>query len=500
MTPDPAAGGDQADVDVLIVGAGLSGIGMACHLRRELPGTSFAILEARSTIGGTWDLFRYPGIRSDSDMYTLGYNFRPWRGARSIADGPSILAYIRDTAAEYDVTSHVRFNERAVAAAWSSEAACWTVTTEGTTPAADGDATAARAHGTITARFLFMSTGYYRYDAGYSPDFPGRDRFSGPVVHPQHWPEGLDVAGNEVVVIGSGATAVTLVPALANQGAHVTMVQRTPTYVAALPSRDRVADALRRRLPEDRAYAAIRRKNITTSALNYQLSRKAPKVMKALLRYGARKALPADYDVDTHFAPPYNPWDQRLCLAPDGDLFATITAGRAEVVTDRIATFTEVGVQLASGRQVPADVIVTATGLNLLVLGGLRITVDDVAVQAADTVGYKGAMFSGVPNLAVALGYTNASWTLKCDLVSEYVCRLLAFMAERGYREVMPLRPPAGLPTRPFIDFGAGYIQRSLADLPRQVDVDPWRLHQNYFRDRKLFVTDPLQDDGIRFR
>lgn len=489
VTADPADDGGGADVDVLIVGAGLSGIGMACRLRRELPSTTFAIVEARSAIGGTWDLFRYPGIRSDSDMYTLGYDFRPWRGARSIADGPSILAYIQDTAAEYSVTDHVRFDTRAVAASWWSAQARWTVTTEST---ATGPAT-------ITARFLYMSTGYYRYDEGYCPDFPGRERFTGTVVHPQHWPEDLDYSDRDVVVIGSGATAVTLVPALAERAAHVTMLQRTPTYIAALPSRDRVAGVLRRRLSERRAYAAIRRKNITSSALSYQLSRRAPALMKSLLRRGVRAQLPEGYDVDTHFAPPYNPWDQRLCLAPDGDFFQAIAQGRAEVVTDRIETFTETGIKLTSGRELRADIIVTATGLNLLVLGGIRLLVDGAPVAASTTVGYKGAMFSGVPNLAVALGYTNASWTLKCDLVAEYVCRLLTYMTDHGYRQVTPLRPPADLPTRPFIDFGAGYIQRSVADLPLQVDQDPWRLHQNYLRDRTLFLTAPLQDRGVQF-
>lgn len=472
------------------MGAGLSGIGMACHLALECPGTTFAILEGRDAIGGTWDLFRYPGVRSDSDMYTLGYSFRPWPGPTSIADGQAILDYITDTADEFGVTDRIRLNHAVTGAAWSSADARWTVTVR------RGDTGEVS---TVTCRFLYLACGYYRYDAGHTPEFPCRDRFTGPVVHPQQWPDDLDYAGRRVAVIGSGATAVTLVPALAERAAHVTMVQRTPTYIAALPSRDRVADVLRRRLSPERAYAAIRRKNIALSWLNYRLSRTSPAVMKALLRRGVQKALPPGYDVDTDFAPPYEPWDQRLCLAPDGDFFAAIAAGRAEVVTGRIASFTDTGLRMESGREVPADIIVTATGLDLLVIGGIALTVDGKPIDPAATVGYKGMMLSDVPNLAVAIGYTNASWTLKCDLICEYVCRMLRFMDARGYREARPMRPDPQLPTRPFLDLDAGYIRRALDTLPKQVDEDPWRLHQNYYKDRRLFRDSPLQDAGMRF-
>lgn len=477
-------------VEVLIMGAGLSGIGAACHLERECPGKSYAILEAREAIGGTWDLFRYPGIRSDSDMFTLGYSFRPWEEAKAIADGPDILRYIRSTAAEYGVDRHIRFGHRVVAADWSGEEALWRVTAE-------------RADGTtaeLTCRFFFGCSGYYRYDEGYSPELPGIDRFAGEVVHPQHWPEDLDYAGKRVVVIGSGATAVTLVPAMATEAAHVTMLQRSPTYILSLPARDRIADALRRRLPARRAYSIIRWKNVLLQQLSYNVSRRFPDFARRLIRRGLLRELPPDYEVDTHFNPSYDPWDQRLCLVPDGDLFKAVSAGDAAIVTDRIETFTARGVRLASGDELEADIVITATGLNLLALGGVGVSVDGAEIDLAETVGYKGMMLSGVPNLALALGYTNASWTLKCDLVAEYVCRLLNHMDAEGYAFCLPLEPGPGVAREPFLDLKAGYVIRSLGELPKQGDRAPWRLHQNYARDMLLLRRGDLEDEGIEFR
>src|SRR5512139_293390 len=420
-------------VDVLIVGAGLSGIGAACHLQDEAPGRSFAILEARGAVGGTWDLFRYPGVRSDSDMFTLGYRFRPWTQPKAIADGPSIRAYIDDTARERGVDERIRFHHRVVRAEWSTEDARWTVVAE---VGATGETVR------MTCSFLSVCSGYYRYDEGYTPELPGVDRFTGELVHPQHWPEDLDYEGKRVVVIGSGATAVTLVPAMAEQAGHVTMLQRSPSYVASIPARDPLADLLRRRLPTRLAYPLVRWKNVLVSMVSFQLSRRRPALMKALLRKGAQRLLPEGYDVDTHFAPAYDPWDQRLCLVPDGDLFKAIRRGRATVVTDRIETFTERGLRLESGAELEADIVVTATGLNLLPAGGMTIVVDGREVDLSRTVSYKGMMLSGVPNFALTLGYTNASWTLKADLVAQYVCRLLNHMGINGYQVVTP-QPPA---------------------------------------------------------
>jgi monooxygenase len=477
-------------VDVLIVGAGLSGIGAACHLQAECPGKSYAILEAREASGGTWDLFRYPGIRSDSDMYTLGYAFRPWRGAKSIADGPSILDYIRETAREHGVDGHIRFGHRAVRAEWSTADAHWTVEAErgdGLEPVQ------------LTCGFLFMCTGYYRYDEGYTPAFPGAERFAGRIVHPQHWTGDIDCAGRRVVVIGSGATAVTLVPALAEQAEHVTMLQRSPSYILSLPGEDPIARRVRRALPPKLAYSVVRWKNVALTTLFFQLSRRAPRIAKAMIRKGVEKELPPGYDIDTHFTPRYDPWDQRVCLVPDGDLFAAIRAGRASMVTDRIDTFTERGLRLESGRELEADVVITATGLNLLALGGLRIAVDGEDVELPDKVGYKGMMLSDVPNLAVAMGYTNASWTLKCDLTCAYVCRLLNHMDRHGHRQVTPRIREASLPTQPFIDLQAGYVRRSIDLFPRQGLKAPWRLYQNYLRDILLLQYGALEDDALEF-
>ncbi len=477
-------------VDVLIVGAGLSGIGAACHLRTSCPDKTFAILEARGAIGGTWDLFRYPGIRSDSDMFTLGYPFRPWPEAEAIADGPSIRSYIRDTAREFEIEDAIRFHQRVVAADWSTKDARWTVEVERTD-------TQERLQ--LTCGFLFMCTGYYRYDEGYTPHFEGSERFQGEIVHPQHWPQELDYADKRVTVIGSGATAVTLVPAMADRAAHVTMVQRSPSYVVSLPGTDPLADLLRRVLPAKAAFSIVRWKNVLLPTAFFMACRRWPKAMKALIRRGVMKRLPVGYEVDTHFAPRYQPWDQRLCLVPDGDLFETISEGRASIVTDRIETFTEKGLLLESGAELEADVIVTATGLNMLMLGGMTVAVDGRDVELSETVGYKGMMLSGVPNLAVALGYTNASWTLKCDLVTQYVCRLLNHMDARGLKQATPRAPDRSVATEPFLDLASGYVLRSIHTLPKQGSRAPWRLYQNYIRDVLMMRRGPLEDEGIEF-
>jgi monooxygenase len=477
-------------VDVLIVGAGLSGIGAGYHLQANCPGKTVAILEARDAIGGTWDLFRYPGIRSDSDMFTLGYSFRPWKEAKAIADGRSIRDYVRETARDHGIDRHIRFNHRVVHAEWSTADARWTVEAERT----DTQETVR-----FTCGFLFTCTGYYRYDEGYTPEFPGIERFGGRVVHPQHWTEDIDYASKRVVVIGSGATAVTLVPAMAEQAAHVTMLQRSPSYVVSLPGRDPVADLLRRALPAKVAYGLVRWKNVAISTLFFQLCRRAPKLAKALIRKRVEQQLPPGYDLDTHFTPSYEPWDQRLCLVPDGDLFAAIRAGRASVVTDRIDSFTGDGLRLASGAELEADLVVTATGLNLLAVGGMRIAVDGTEIQLSETLGYKGMMLSGVPNFAIALGYTNASWTLKCDLTCEYVCRVLNHMDERGYRQCMPRERDPALPTQPFIDLNSGYVRRAIDQFPKQGLEAPWRLHQNYARDVALLRYGALEDEALEF-
>ena len=478
-------------VDVLIMGAGLSGVGAACHLQRECPGKTYAILEAREAIGGTWDLFRYPGIRSDSDMFTLGYSFRPWQEAKAIADGPHILRYIRETARDYGVERRIRFGHRVVRAEWSSERARWTVTAERTDTGETVE---------LTCGFFFGCSGYYRYDEGFTPRFEGIERFAGEVIHPQHWPEDLDYEGKRVVVIGSGATAVTLVPAMAERAAHVTMLQRSPSYILSLPARDRLADALRRRLPAKRAYSIIRWKNVLLQQLSFAISRRFPDFARKLIRRGLLRELPPDYEVDTHFNPAYDPWDQRLCLVPDGDLFEAIRGGAATVVTDRIESFTERGIRLRSGAELEADVVVTATGLNLLALGGVEVAVDGTGVDISAAVGYKGMMLSGVPNLALALGYTNASWTLKCDLVSQYVCRLINHMDARGWDYCLPLEPGLSVAREPFLDLRAGYVLRSIDQLPKQGDRTPWRLHQNYARDVLMLRRGDLEGEGIEFR
>jgi monooxygenase len=476
-------------LDVLIVGAGLSGIGAAHHLEQRLPGKAYAILEAREAIGGTWDLFRYPGIRSDSDMHTLGYRFKPWTEEKAIADGPAILDYVRSTARERGIDRRIRFHHRVVAAEWSSEDSRWTVEAERTD-------TGERVR--LTCGFLWTCSGYYRYDQGYTPDFPGVERFAGRVVHPQHWPEDLDYAGKRVVVIGSGATAVTLVPAMAEEAAQVTMLQRSPTYIVSLPGDDPIARGLRRLLPRRAVYALVRWKNILIQAGIYQLSRRRPELVKRMIRRGVERALPPGYDVDTHFTPRYNPWDQRMCLVPDGDLFEAISRGDASVVTDRIETFAERGLKLESGAELEADVIVTATGLDLLFLGGMELSVDGEPVDVPQTMAYKGMMLSGVPNFAFTVGYTNASWTLKADLVAEYACRLLAHMDAHGYARCVPELDPA-VAEAPLLDFSSGYVLRALDRFPKQGAREPWRLRQNYVLDIRTIRHGAIDDGTLRF-
>ena len=477
-------------VDVLIVGAGLSGIGAGYHLQVDCPEKTYVILEARDCIGGTWDLFRYPGIRSDSDMYTLGYAFRPWAEAKAIADGPSILSYVRQTAGDYGIDQNIRFHHRVVRAEWSTADARWTVEAR-----RSGSQETVR----LTCGFLFMCSGYYRYDEGYTPDFQGIERFSGRIVHPQHWTADIDYAGKRVVVIGSGATAVTLVPAIAQRAAHVTMLQRSPSYIVSLPAEDPIAAVLRRVLPAKVAYSIVRWKNILLTMLSFQLSRRRPRVMKALIRKQIERQLPPGYDVDTHFKPRYNPWDQRLCLVPNGDLFDAIAKGRASMVTDRIKTFTEKGLELASGAELDADLIVTATGLNLLPLGGMQVAVDGRDIELSKTMSYKGMMLSDVPNLASAFGYTNASWTLKSELTCAYVCRLLNHMDEHGYRQCTPRNPDPSIAHQPFVDFSSGYVLRSIDQFQKQGSKAPWRLYQNYPLDILSLRFGAIEDGAIEF-
>jgi len=486
--------------DVVVVGAGISGIGAAYHLQANCPDRTFVILEGREWLGGTWDLFRYPGIRSDSDMYTLGYSFRPWREAKAIADGPSILRYLEETAAEYDVGRHIRYRHQVKRASWSSDDARWTVEAEIALAGGDGASDGAGAAAVrFTCSFLFMCSGYYRYEAGYTPDFAGTDRFRGRIVHPQKWTDDIEYAGKRVVVIGSGATAVTLVPEMAVKAAHVTMLQRSPTYVVARPEEDALANWLRRRLPAMVAYRITRWKNVLMGMFFFNLSRKRPKVVKKAILDQVRSALGPDYDVDTHFNPRYNPWDQRMCLVPNGDLFATIRAGRASVVTDHIETFTEKGIQLRSGDELEADLIVTATGLELQVLGGIELRVDGREVRPAEKLSYKGMMLSDVPNMASAVGYTNASWTLKCDLTCEYVCRLLNYMRAHGYDQCTPRRNDPAIQEEPWLDFTSGYVQRSMHKFPKQGSKRPWRLHQNYLLDTLTLGYGRVNDGTMEF-
>jgi len=475
--------------DVLIVGAGLSGIGAAYHLQTECPGKSFVILEARSASGGTWDLFRYPGVRSDSDMFTLGYRFRPWRGAKAIAEGPSILRYIRETATEHGIDRKIRFGHKVIRACWSSQDARWMV------EATDASGETVR----FICNFLYMCSGYYDYSEGYMPGWPGMERFRGQIVHPQKWPEDLQYRGKRIVVIGSGATAVTLVPALADSAAHVTMLQRSPTYIVARPSQDVIANFLRKFLPARVAYAAVRWKNVLIGMYFYNLARRKPEVTKKGILAMVQKELGPEYDVSKHFSPRYNPWDQRLCLVPDSDLFATIRAGKASIVTDEIDTFTETGLRLRSGNEIEADIIVTATGLRLKLLGGTQIVVDGAPVDMSRTLGYKGVMFSDIPNFASAFGYTNASWTLKADLTAAYVCRLLNYMDERGYASCTPRKRDPEIVEEPMVNFTSGYFLRASASLPKQGSKKPWRLYQNYALDTLALRFGKVDDGTMEF-
>jgi monooxygenase len=477
-------------LDVLIVGAGLSGIGAAYHLQASCPNKTYAVLEGRESLGGTWDLFRYPGIRSDSDMYTLGYSFRPWTNPKAIADGPSILAYLRETAAAYGIDRNIRYRHRVERAQWSSKEARWSVEARDTS---SGDTVR------LTCCFLFMCAGYYDYEEGYTPELRGRERFRGRIVHPQQWSPDIDYAGKRVVVIGSGATAVTLVPELAKRAAHVTMLQRSPTYVVSAPERDRLADWMRERIPPGSAYAITRWKNVLLFMAFYAYCRRFPERAKKLLVGQVRRQVRGKVDVGTHFTPSYKPWDQRVCLVPDGDLFEAIGEGRASVVTDHIETFTETGITLRSGGSLEADLIVTATGLKLKFLGGLEIEVDGKRIDPSKTMTYKGMMCSDVPNLAFAIGYTNASWTLKCDLTSEYACRLLNYMEEHGYTQCCPRRNDPSVKEEAIITFSSGYVQRSIDKFPRQGSRAPWRLYQNYALDRMLLRHARLDDRAMEF-
>lgn len=475
-------------VDVIVVGGGLSGIGAGYHLQKQCPGKTYAILEGRDAIGGTWDLFRYPGIRSDSDMYTLGYSFRPWRGAKSIADGSSILTYIRETAEAYGIDRKIRFGHRVKRATWSATAATWTLEVE-----RGGDRIL------MTCNFLFTCTGYYDYEAGYTPDFPGRARFGGAIVHPQKWPDDLAYAGKRVVVIGSGATAVTLVPALAKAAKQVTMLQRSPSYIASLPSEDKTAAWLRRNLPATLAHGLSRWRSVLLTMLYYTLARKKPAQFKQRILDMARRQLGPNYDIATHFTPTYNPWDQRMCLVPDGDLFAAIRTGTANVVTDHIETFTETGIRLISGAELETDIIVTATGLQLKLIGGLDLVVDGKTIDLAQTTSYKGMMYSDVPNLATALGYTNASWTLKADLTSEYLCRLINHMDKRGYTSCTPRKRNPSMSNEPLLNFTSGYVLRGIDTFPKQGSKRPWKLYQNYVMDFVSLKFGALDDGSMEF-
>jgi monooxygenase len=478
-------------VDVLIVGAGLSGIGAAYRVHTQSPGRTYTVLEARDAIGGTWDLFRYPGIRSDSDMFTLGYPFRPWKSARAIADGSSILSYVRETAAEYGIDKDIRFGHRVVAASWSSADALWTVEAE------TGGETV-----TFTCSFLYLCSGYYDYADGHTVTFPGSETFSGQIVHPQHWPADLDYAGKKVVVIGSGATAVTLVPSMAEQAESVTMLQRSPSYVVSLPGKDVIADKLRSLLPQSVAHHVIRAKSVALTTLSYQAARRWPKQVGKLFRDRVAAQLPASIPADPHFVPRYDPWDQRLCVVPDGDLFKALRSGKADVVTDTIETFTEKGIRLTSGRELEADIIVTATGLKMVAFGKIALDLDGEPLDPSRLYVYKGMMFSGVPNLAWCIGYINNSWTLRADLASQYVCRLLNHMSAHGYTTCTPeigATDPARDQPRPFLNLTSGYVQRMVDNLPKQGSGRPWLARQNYPLDLVDMKLRKIDDRSMRF-
>lgn len=471
--------------DVLIVGAGVSGIGMACHLTRHCPGKSYAVLERRTALGGTWDLFRYPGIRSDSDMFTFGYSFRPWTGSKVLADGPAIKNYVRETAEEYGVDKHIHYGLAVKRVDWSSADKCWALTAE---REATGEVVA------YTAGFLVGCTGYYNYDAGYKPDFPGEEDFQGQIIHPQQWPEDLDYTDKRVVVIGSGATAVILVPTMAEDAAHVTMLQRSPSYLMPLPSTDKLAQASQKILPDKLAYRLTRTRNIAIARWLYQRSRKSPRFMRWLFLGMVRRQLAGQADM-RHFSPTYNPWEQRLCAVKDGDLFKAIRAGKVSVVTDHIDRFTENGVRLASGEELTADIIITATGLDIQVMGGMEAYVDGHPVVLRDKVIYKNVLVEGMPNAGMIFGYTNISWTLKVDIASEYLCRLINHMDRQGKR-VCVARDTEGSGTEDTImgSLEAGYIIRANDRLPRQGSHGPWRVTQDYLKDVKTLRNEPIED------
>ncbi len=475
--------------DVIIIGAGLSGIGAAYRLQTRCPHKRYVILESRAEIGGTWDLFRYPGVRSDSDMHALGYPFRPWKEREAIGDGAVIRKYIRETAEEFGIDRHIRFRQRVLSASWSSDEAKWTVETQGDNGAITR----------YTCNFLYGCTGYYRYDAGYQPEFSGAEHFRGRFVHPQHWPKDLDYTGKKVVVIGSGATAVTLVPAMAHAASNVTMLQRSPSHILSLPKHDAIAHLLGRIFRQRTALRLVRWKNILINILIYQMSRVSPSSMRRMLRKGAIKELPPGYDVDKHFNPRYQPWDQRLCLIPDSDLYKAISSGRASVVTDEIETLTESGIRLKSGENLEADIIVSATGLRMLFFGGVRLIVDGTPVEPAREFIYKGTMVSNVPNFAFCIGYTNAPWTLRADLASTYLCRVLNHMDRRGYRTCTAVCDPASLEPRPLLNLTSGYVQRAAADLPKSATKAPWFIRQNYIRDWLTMRLGRLEDGVLQF-
>ncbi len=474
--------------DVIIVGAGLSGISAAHHIKTRCPGKTFLILEARESMGGTWDLFRYPGIRSDSDMYTLGYSFRPWTNPKAIADGPAIRDYIKETAREEQLEQYIKYQHRVSSASWNSDDHQWTLICDLPTGSVE-----------FSCGFLFTCSGYYRYDQGYMPDYPGVDDYEGQLIHPQHWPEDLDYSDQQITVIGSGATAVTLVPELAKQAQHVTMLQRTPTYVVSAPERDILANLSRKILPAKAAYRIARWKNILMSMAFYKAARRWPKAIKKMIQNGVKKELGKDYDIQKHFNPPYNPWDQRLCLVPDNDLFESLKSGKSEIVTDHIERFTSDGILLRSGKEIKSDIIVSATGLQMQVLGGMELTIDGQTRKSEDSYCYRGMMFSDIPNLANAMGYTNASWTLKCDLTAEHVCSLLNHMDRHNYVQVTPIYSDDPSVNEPLLDFSSGYVKRALAHLPKQGKEKPWRVHQNYIMDLIDMRYSKVADENLRF-
>lgn len=482
--------------DVIIVGAGLSGIGAGAHLRMMCPNKSFAILEGRERSGGTWDLFRYPGVRSDSDMFTLGYRFKPWSDQKAIADGPAILKYVRETATEFDLDKEIRYGHRVTRAEWSSEDARWTIQAEKRPLGSVSESTEKRL---FTSSFLYLCTGYYRYEHGYTPDWPDIDKYTGTIVHPQKWPEDLDYTDKNVLVIGRGATAVTLVPATAEKAKHVTMLQRSPTYVVTMPSEDPIANGLRRLMPAKAAYAATRWKNVLRQMFFYELSKKRPSMMKKIIAKGVKKEI-GEEQLEKHFRPKYNPWDQRLCLVPDSDLFKVIREKKAAIVTGEIERFTETGVRLINGETLDADIVVTATGLMLKIMDGLDLVVDGEDVRLSEKIAYKGMMYNDVPNLAQAFGYTNASWTLKCDLTSEYVCRLINYMDSNGFSSCTPRLNDTSITREPALDFNSGYVLRALDEIPSQGSKHPWRLHQNYFKDLRMIRHGRLDDGTMEFR